>query len=191
MSRMANDRILFVPWPQATGAGFGSDADYNNYYKDQTHHERNWTVVYLDSPHPGGIIANMGTGWGTRLHITGHGAAGVPNITDPNDANPVSYQALVAALMTHGFKKYYTGTVVIDSCDSALGTPSFAKLVARELWNQGYKLTCAMGFKGSLQNGYVDLANGGIAGKFRHRIVTKADGTNVKSKDACERFFGP
>jgi len=187
---MANDRVLFIPWTQAIGAGFGSDADYNNYYKDQTHHQRTWSVVYLDSPHPNGAIANIGSGWGTRLHITGHGGPGLPHITDPADANPVTYQALVAALITHGFKKHYTGTVVIDSCDSALGAVPFAKLVARELWNQGYKLTCVMGFRGTLQNGYVDTADGGLGGKYRHRTVTKADGTMVKSSAASERFYG-
>src|SRR5271170_4312845 len=152
---MANDRVVFIPWTQAVGAGFGGDTDYNNYYSAQTHHQRTWTVVYLDSPHPNGVIANIGTGWGTRLHIAGHGAPGNPDIEAPAGGSPVSYQALVAALIAHGFKKYYTGTVVTDVCDSAIGAPTpFAKLVARELWNQGYKMMCVMGFRGSLQSGY-------------------------------------
>ena len=47
-----------------------------------------------------------------------------------------------------------------------------------------------MGFAGSLQEGYVSAADGGVAGKYRHRTVTKADGSVVKSKEAKERFWG-
>ncbi|WP_263350443.1 hypothetical protein [Acidicapsa acidisoli] len=191
---MANDRVYFIPWDQTTGSVLSSRCDvYNNYYKDQTHHKRNWTPVFYDDVHPGGVIANMGSGWGTRLVVAGHGAVNDGNIyATEAGANPLSYTNIVDRLVAHGLKKYYTGTIGCDVCHSAEGANPFAKRLAKELHNRGYKLTCVIGYKGSLYSGYDLAADSTLDGdhKYRHRTVETASGDRVKSKNAQERFYG-
>ena len=191
---MANDRVCFVPWNRADAPVFQAEIIKNNANRPNTHHKRAWTPVFFDDAHPNGVIANMGTGWGTRLHIFGHGGAGDPIISN-EDGQTLNEVGLVNRLVAHGFKKYYTGTVVVDVCQSALGKPGhppFAKLFARELWQRGYKLCCVMGFKGDLGAVYEDLnAYAGQDGhQHDHRVVDLPSGQTVKSKDAKERFFG-
>lgn len=187
---MANDRIVYIPWNQADAAAFAHGYNTHPTVLPGTHHKRDWTYVFLDGP--AGIIDALGFGTGKRLHLSGHGAMGDPNVYPPHGstAAPVSYQTVVAQLVALGLKKYYAGTIVCDVCYSSLGVVPFAKLLARELWTHGYKAACVMGFAGSLQEGYVSAADGGVAGKYRHRTVTKADGSVVKSKEAKERFWG-
>lgn len=187
---MANDRVYFVPWDHATGSVLSSRCDvYNNHgaIKDATHHERNWTPVFNDDPHNPGVISAMGGGFGTRLVVAGHGAVGDGNIyaSEAGD-HPLSFSEIADRLEAHGLKKYYTGTIGCDVCHSAEGAVPFAKALAKELRNRGYKLTCVLGYKGSLYSGYQDFAGH----KYRHRSVEMADGSRVKSKDAQERFYG-
>jgi hypothetical protein len=195
---MANDRVMYIPWNNDEIGEFNNSgmdeftygADYNNTQKPTSHHKRTWSVVYANSPAP--ALASLGIGWGTRLHLAGHGQIGDANVYPPHAstaAQPISYQQVVAAMMASGLKTHYIGTIVCDVCYSALGNPPFARLLARELWSHGYKATCVMGFKGSLQSAYVDNASGGVAGKYTHRVVDTAKGT-IKSKDAKVRFFG-
>jgi hypothetical protein len=185
---MSKGRVVFVPWTQAQGGGFGNDTDYNNHpgVKGGTHHKRDWSAVYLDSA--GRPLADVGAGIKRRIHVAGHGRIGDPNIYPPHGSGAASvpYGDVVAALIAQGLKKIYMGTVVCDVCFSALGDPPFAKLVARELWSHGYRLCPVMGHKGSLQPGYVD----DLGGKYRHRQVELTDGTTVKSSQAQQRFFG-
>ncbi|MFT5787760.1 MAG: hypothetical protein ACI9KK_003129 [Ascidiaceihabitans sp.] len=123
-----------------------------------------------------------------RVHIAGHGSTGNPNIHPPHGsaAAPVSYEEVAAGLSAKGLPKRLMGTIVCYVCLSALGSPSFAKLLAREMWSSGYKLCPVMGHKRSMQPGYVT----GLGRKYRHRQVTLSDGTAVKSSAAQERFFG-
>ncbi len=194
---MANNRIVFIPWNEGsigvfstTGVDeFAYGAVYNNAAKGTTHHQRDWSYVYLNSA--GTPLNDIGMGTGTRVHIAGHGRVGDPNIHPPggSGASTVSYQEVADGLAAKGLSKWYLGTIVCDVCYSAMGAPPFAKLLARALWKLGYKGTCVMGYKGSLQSGYVDGAGGGVNGKFTHRVVATTKGT-VKSKQAQERFVG-
>jgi hypothetical protein len=193
---VANDRVYFIPWDRVVGSVLSSRTDlYNNHATVQpgTHHKRNWTPVFNDDVHPGGVIANMGSGWGTRLIVAGHGAVNDANIySSEAGANALSYSNIVDRLVAHGLKKYYTGTIGCDVCHSAEGANPFAKRLAKELHNRGYKLTCVLGYKGSLYSSYQEEGDTGLAGdhKYRHRTVQLANGTRVKSKDASERFYG-
>jgi hypothetical protein len=191
---MANDRVYFIPWDRTIGSVLSSRTDlYNNQNKDQSHHQRNWTPVFYDDVHPGGVIANMGSGWGNRLIVAGHGAVNDGNIYATEAmAHPLSYSDIVDRLVAHGLKKYYTGTIGCDVCHSAEGANPFAKRLAKELHNRGYKLTCVLGYKGSLYSSYQPATDTGLAGdhKYTHRTVALADGSRVKSKNAQERFYG-
>ncbi len=194
---MADSRVVFIPWNEGSIGMFattGTDefaygATYNNLVKNNTHNKRDWSYVYLNSP--GTPLNDIGMGTGTRVHIAGHGSVGDPNIHPPggSGAAAVSYQEVADGLEAKGLSKWYLGTIVCDVCYSAMGNPPFAKLLARALWNLGYKGTCVMGYKGSLQSGYVNGASGGVNGKYTHRVVRTANGV-VKSKDAQERFVG-
>ena len=188
---MAQDRVAFIPWNTSQAGNFTKEYATNQNIGKLAHHKREWTVVYLDSP--GTPLADMGFGFGTRLHIAGHGDVGDPKLYADHGTGggTLSVAQVVDAMLLKGLKKHYIGTIVCDVCSSALGSPSFAKLLARELWNRGIKASCVLGYKGSLYAEYAKWADPNKkAGKYRHREVELPDGTGVKSSDAQERFFG-
>jgi hypothetical protein len=191
---MANDRVYFIPWDRTTGSTLSSRCDeYNNANKGLTHHQRNWTPVFNDDAHPNGTIESMGGGSGNRLVVAGHGAVNDPNIyASEAGASPLSYSDIADRLEAHGLKKYYFGTIGCDVCHSAEGANPFAKRLAKELRNRGYKMICVMGYKGSLYSGYSSQTDARLGGqhKYRHRTVQLADGSFEKTKDASERFYG-
>jgi hypothetical protein len=186
---MANDRVYFIPWNRTIGAVLSSRCDnYNNHatIKGGTHHERTWTPVFNDDANPG-VISNMGSGWGTRLVVAGHGDVNDPNIySSEARGNPLSYVDVVDRLVGQGLKKYYIGTIGCDVCHSAEGANPFAKLLAKELHKRGYSLTCVLGYKGALYSGYEEFDGH----QYRHRSVELSDGIRVKSSDAQVRFYG-
>ena len=191
---MANDRVYFIPWDRTVGSVLSSRCDeYNNANKDKTHHKRNWTPVFYDDTHPNGVISNMGAGSGTRLIVAGHGGVDDPQIyASESGDHLLGYKDIADRLVAHGLKKYYVGTIGCDVCHSAEGTNPFAKLLAKELRQRGYTLTCVMGYKGALYSGYSSKTDERLGGthKYRHRTVELADGTFQKTKDASERFYG-
>ena len=195
---MATDRVAFIPWNRAQAGNFIKEYEDNN--SGGTHNNRKWTIVCLDTP--GKPLADIGFGFGTRIHVAGHGSIGCKAIGADHGTNgaDVSVEDLVKAMFEQGLKKRYIGTIACDVCYSALGTPPFAKLLARELWNNGVKASCVLGYKGSLVSTYCDELEGSLGGnkkhKYQHRIVDieeDADGNptkSVKSKYAQTRFVG-
>lgn len=187
---MAKDRVVFVPWNQNQAGKFAGDGDWSNRQKDNTHHKRTWTSYFLDSA--GTPLAGVGFGFSSRIHVFGHGVPpGQDNTkTYPDGAGgtPVTVADLADMLVAKGLKKKYMGTLVCDICYSALGSPSFAKQLAREMFQRGY-LCPVMGYKGAIYPVYFrygEFANS----KYEHRMVEKLDGTKSKSSKAQERFFG-
>ena len=154
----------------------------------------------MDSP--GQPLKKVGFGFGTRIHVVGHGAIGDPTLgADHGTGAPdVTIPELVDKMFEKGLRKYYTGTVACDVCYSALGNPSFAKMLARELWSRGVKASCVLGYKGSLGSTYGDDLNTSLGGfgnhKYGHRVVDIEEDEHgdpvrsVKSKYAQQRFFG-
>ncbi|WP_149499292.1 hypothetical protein [Roseiconus lacunae] len=189
---MAQNRVAFIPWNENQAGNFKTEYEQNNAQKGASHHKRTWTMVYLDSP--GTPLAALGCGFGTRIHIAGHGDIGDPEIAADHGTGGAdrSYTEVVDMMIAKGLKKRYLGTIACDVCYSALGNPSFAKLMARELFSRGLKASCVLGYKGSLyatyDSFYADGSN--MGGKYSHRMVELDDGTEVKSKKAQERFFG-
>lgn len=195
---MSTDRVLFIPWNQSQAGSFAVEHTADDV--KGSHHKRKWTVVCLDTP--GKPLAKVGFGFGTRIHVVGHGAIGDPAIAADHGTGgaPVSCKQLVDAMFAQGLKKYYVGTIACDVCYSALGNPSFAKVLARELWSRGVKASCVLGYKGSLVSTYCDELNGALGGgkqhKYGHRIVDIEEDENgdpvksVKSKYAQTRFVG-
>lgn len=187
---MAKDRVVFVPWNDNQAGKFGTDGDWSNRQKDNTHHKRSWTTYFLNTA--GKPLADVGMGMSARIHIFGHGVPPGQDNTktypDVDTAAPVSVTELADMLVEKGLKKKYLGTIVCDICYSALGTPPFAKQLARELYKRGY--VCAvMGHQGAIFPVYFryDAVQNN---KYEHRIVEKLDGSMVKSKHAQERFWG-
>jgi hypothetical protein len=183
---MAQDRVVFLPWTDAQCAGMKAFYEENHTDRAQTHHKRKWTIITMDTP--GKPLEKLGLGVGTRLHVWGHGGVNDPTIEADDHSEEIDSAEVVKRMIAKGFKKHYLGTIVADSCYSALGATPFAKRLARELWSQGVKASCVLGYKGSLYIMYSDETKPG--GKYTHRGVELANGTEVKSKDAQERFFG-
>lgn len=199
--RFRNDRVLFVPWDRADAGTFATE--HTEEQRLGSHHEREWTSVCMDDP--GEPLKDVGLGFGTRIHVVGHGAIGDPEI-DPDHgvgAAPVGVDDLVQKMFQKGLRKYYVGTIACDVCYSALGDPSFAKMLARALWKAGVKASCVLGYKGPLYSTYRDRNAGstetskltGGTHKYRHRVVGIEDqhGNEIgyaKSKNMQERFFG-
>lgn len=183
---MATDRIVFVPWNESQAGNFKLETEHAHANRGKTHHKRKWKGIYLDTP--GKPLADVGMGVGVRIHIAGHGAIGDPEIAADHGTggDDRSYVEVADLLIAKGFSKLYIGTVVCDVCYSALGTPPFAKLLARELYGRGHKMTCVMGYKGSLYATY----GGKVGGVFKHRVVETDDGDLFKSSEMQERFFG-
>ena len=146
---LAQDRVVFVPWNQNQSGKFGTDGDWSNSLKDQTHHKRTWTTYYLDTA--GEPLKALGLGVAARLHIFAHGSDTDPTqcMPDTAGAGNVTPAALAEMIEDKGLPKRYMGTVVCDICYSALGSPSFAKRLARELDRRGYKCP-VMGHTGVL-----------------------------------------
>jgi hypothetical protein len=185
---MAQDRVVFVPWNQSQSGKFGTDGDWSNKQKANTHHKRNWTTYYLDTA--GTPLKQLGMGVGARLHIFAHGSPDDGSQCFPDVAGPASVTpAQLADLIEQkGLPKRYMGTVVCDICYSALGAPSFAKGLARQLFSRGY--VCAtMGHTGALYPVYFRYGEF-KTNEYEHRMVELLDGANVKSKYAQERFWG-
>lgn len=193
---MANDRVLFIPWNRNQAGTFAGE--HTEAQRQGSHHKRNWQVVCLDDP--GQPLRALGFGSGWRVHVVGHGAIGDPTI-DPDhgiNADPVHADDLADMLMAKGLRKHYLGTIACDVCHSALGDPCFAKVLARALWDRGFRATCVLGYKGSLFSTYRDRnANSretntltGKTHKYKHRVVEDAQGNIDKSKNLQERFFG-
>lgn len=191
---MAQDRVSFIPWPQAQCRAFEQDVLDAQAGRADTHHKRKWKAVFLDTP--GKPLKKLGVGSGARLHLVGHGEIGEPYIaadhgTGLPNRTPTE---IVDFMIAKGFSQTFLGTVVCDVCYSAIGDhrPPFAKLLARELFSRGFIGTAVLGYKGRL----VPFYQKGIVGKkFGHRVVaglTRDDGTYDyhKSSDAQERFFG-
>jgi len=189
---MSQDRVAFIPWNQAQAGAFKTEYERNNKKKGKSHHKRKWTMVYADSP--GTPLADVGFGFGTRIHIAGHGDVGDPDIAADHGTGGAdrNYKDVVAMMIAKGLKKRYIGSIVCDICDSALGNPCFAQLMARELWKQGFKVSCVIGYKGSLFATYDTFYADGsdMGGKYSHRMVETPDGDEVKSSKAQQRFFG-
>lgn len=190
---MAQDRIVFVPWNKAQSGKFGGDGDWSNRQASATHHKRKWTSYFLDSP--GKPLADLGIGGSARLHVFGHGVPPGQDNTktypDVSGANPVTVDELAGMIEDMGLKKYYMGTVVCDICYSALGSPPFAKQLARALYKRGYKVLSVMGFEGAIFPVYFRYGAQGFGGnKYEHRIVERLDGSFDKSSNAKERFWG-
>ncbi len=185
---MATNRVAFIPWNENQAGNFKTEYEDNHANRGQSHHKRKWSIVYLDSR--GSPLANVGFGFGNRIHIAGHGAIGDPEIAADHGTggNDLSYGDVVDLMFQKGLKKRYLGTIACDVCYSALGNPSFAKMLARELWSRGVKASCVLGYKGSLYAEYTDETKPG--GKYSHRGVELDDGSEVKSSKAQERFFG-
>ncbi|QDT60467.1 hypothetical protein SV7mr_29900 [Stieleria bergensis] len=186
---LRNDRVLFVPWNRNQAGSFATEHTEED--RQRSHHKRKWTVVCLDSP--GKPLAKVGVGIGTRIHVVGHGAIGDPEIAADHGTGGAdkSYQEVVDAMFAQGLKKRYIGTVACDICYSALGKPSFAKMLAKELFSRGVRASCVLGYKGPLYSTYDDFYADGsdMGGKYGHRMV-ELDGVEVKSRKAQERFFG-
>lgn len=183
---MAQDRVVFMPWTNTQCAGMKAWYERNHSDRAASHQKRKWTVVTMDTP--GTPLAEIGFGVGKRLHVWGHGGVGYPKIQSDDHSEEIDAAEVVDRMFAKGFKKHYLGTIVSDSCYSALGSPSFAKLLARELWTRGVKASCVLGYKGSLYTMYTDQTK--PSGKYTHRGVVLNDGTEVKSKHAQERFLG-
>ena len=185
---MAQDRVVFVPWNKAQSGKFGGDGDWSNSTKKESHHKREWTTYYLDTP--GKPLQSLGFGMGARLHVFAHGSDTDPTIAYPDvqGASQVTPAELAEMLKEKGLPKRYIGTVVCDICYSALGSPSFAKRLARELHSLGYA-TPVMGHTGALYPVYFRYAEYKDT-KYNHRMVELLDGSNVKSKEAQVRFWG-
>jgi hypothetical protein len=187
---MAKDRVVFVPWNQGQSGKFGTDGDWSNQQKDNTHHKRTWTTYFLDSA--GTPLASLGFGVSARLHVFGHGVPPGQDNTkmypDVQGAAPVAVSELADMLVAKGLKKHYMGTIVCDICYSALGTPPLAKQLAWAMYQRGYKCP-VMGHKGAIFPVY--FRYGAVQNNtYEHRIVEKLDGSLVKSKDAQTRFWG-
>lgn len=199
-------RVVFIPWNRGEADDFERDSGHNDSdgVRKTTHHKRTWVTVYLDDRHK--PLASIGLGAGVRLHIAGHGVAGVPTILpdfNPNSA-PKSSADVVDGLIRTGLKKRYLGTIACDVCYSAVGTatqPAFGQLLARELWNRGFLGAHVLGRTGRLVSRYdeqnTDLylqqnpAKYGTGGhKYSHRLVVDDELNYFKAKDAQIRFFG-
>lgn len=185
---MAQSRTLFIPWNRADSGTFASE--HTDEGRKGSHHKRKVRVVCKDSP--GTPLADVGAGFGTRIHVVGHGAIGDPELgADHGTGAPdVGIEELVDMMFEKGLKKYYVGTIACDVCYSALGNPSYAKMLARELYRRGLKASCVLGYKGPLISTYEDVGS-----KYGHRLVLDEDDSgNVvgywKSKDMQERFWG-
>jgi hypothetical protein len=189
---LRNDRVLFIPWNLSQAGSFAAEHDAAD--RAGSHHKRKWTVVCRDTP--GKPLADVGFGFGTRIHVVGHGAIGDPSIAADHGTGgaDVSCEELVELMFQQGLKKRYVGTFACDVCYSALGNPSFAQVLARVLWQKGVKASCVLGYKGSLVSTYCDEL--GSKHKYGHRIVDVEEDENgdpirsVKSKYAQSRFFG-
>lgn len=185
---MAQGRTWFIPWNESQAGAFTAEATAG---LSGSHHKRKVSIVYEDSP--GTPLAKIGIGFGTRVHIAGHGSIGGTTIACDHGQSGAdrSAQDLVDMMAARGLKKHYVGTIVTDVCYSALGNPCFAKQLARALYAAGYKATCVMGFKGPLGAAY----GSELGGKYTHRVVDIEDASGnvidtVKSKHAKERFWG-
>lgn len=188
---MSTDRVLFIPWNRSHAGSFATEHDEAD--RKGSHHKRKWTTVCLDTP--GQPLAKVGFGFGVRIHVVGHGAIGDASIAADHGTGggDVTCTDLVDMMFAQGLKKRYVGTIACDVCYSALGAPSFAQVLARELWSRGVKASCVLGYKGSLVSTYCDELSGH---KYGHRIVDVEEDENgdpirsVKSKYAQRRFFG-
>lgn len=195
---MSTDRILFIPWNRSQAGSFVTEHDEDD--RKGSHHKRKWTTVCRDTP--GKPLAQVGFGFGVRIHVVGHGAIGVASVDADHGTGggSVACADLVEMMFEQGLKKRYVGTIACDVCYSALGSPSFAQVLARELWSKGVKASCVLGYKGSLVSTYCDELTGALGGygkhKYGHRIVDIEEDENgdpvrsVKSKYAQKRFFG-
>ncbi|MEM9061075.1 MAG: hypothetical protein AAGD13_11500 [Pseudomonadota bacterium] len=185
---MAQNRVAFIPWNEAQAGNFKTEYEDNHANRASSHHKRKWKIVYYDSP--GNPLADVGFGFGTRIVIAGHGDIGDPAIAADHGTGGIdlSYTDVVDRMFEKGLKKRYIGTIGCDICYSAIGNPSFAQLMARELWSRGLKASCVLGYKGSLYAEYTGETKPG--GKYTHRGVELDDGTEVKSSKAQKRFFG-
>lgn len=128
--KLYQDWTLFIPFPRSQAGDFATEHDTDD---EDTHHNRTWTVICADDA--GTPLADIGSGTGTRLHVVGHGAIGDPKIAADHGTGggEVSTDEIVEMLENKGLKKHYLGTVACDVCYSALGKPSFAKMLARSL----------------------------------------------------------
>lgn len=194
---MATNRVAFIPWNEAQAGNFKTEYEDSHADRRYTHHKRKWKIVYYDSP--GKPLASVGFGFGTRIVIAGHGDIGDPELGADHGTGgqDLSYTDVVDRMFEKGLKKHYLGTIGCDVCYSALGDPSFAQLMARELWSRGVKASCVLGYKGSLGAQYDDELDGDKIGgrKYLHRVVDleDADGNvtgTVKSSKMQKRFYG-
>ncbi|MCS7469538.1 hypothetical protein NZK35_23035 [Stieleria sp. ICT_E10.1] len=194
---MATSRTLFIPWDRAQSGTFASehsDADHSD--KGSAHRKRKVTVICRDTP--GKPLAKIGAGIGTRIHVVGHGAIGDPELGADHGtgAADVGIEELVDMMFEKGLKKYYLGTVACDVCYSAIGSPSYAKMLARELYKRGLKASCVLGYKGPLISTYHPASQQMLGGsKYTHRMVYEMDENDNrvavhKSSKMQERFFG-
>lgn len=186
---MAQSRTIFIPWNRADAGSFATEHTEAN--RKASHHKRKFKVICADTP--GTPLADVGAGFGTRIHVVGHGAIGDPELgaDHGSGASDVHITDLVDMMFEKGLKKYYIGTIACDVCYSALGDPSFAKMLARELYGRGLKASCVLGYKGPLGSTYGDE----LGGKYHHRVVDVEDANGnvidtVKSKTMQERFWG-
>lgn len=195
---MATDRVAFIPWNRSQAGRFIQE--YEDNVGGRVHHKRRWSIVCLDTP--GKPLADVGFGFGTRIHIAGHGSIGWGSIAADHGTGGANLTVaeVVERMFDQGLKKYYLGTIACDVCYSALGNPPFAKLLARELWSKGVKASCVLGYKGSMVATYTNELEGALGGnknhKYKHRIVDIEEDEHgnptksVKSKYAQARFVG-
>lgn len=190
---LRNDRVLFIPWNRDQSGSFSTEHDEDD--RLSSHHKRKWKVICMDTP--GKPLGDVGFGFGTRIHVVGHGSPGNPSLSADHGTGgaSVSYTDLVDKMFEKGLKKYYIGTVACDVCSSALGDPCFAQLLARELWKRGVKASCVLGYKGTLFSVHNTYDGDGKKHKYKHRTVEIKDEdgdmiSDLKSRDAQERFFG-
>ena len=187
---MATDRLAFIPWNESQAGNFKKEYEINQADRGKSHHKRKWSIVYLDSP--GTPLGDIGFGFGTRICVAGHGNIGWDSIAADHGTGGAnrSYTDVVDLMFQKGLKKRYVGTVACDVCYSALGSPPFAKLLARELWSRGVKASCVLGYKASMYAQYYNWSGG----KYTHRVVDSQDkdgnAIKVKTKDMQERFYG-
>ena len=191
---MSNSRIMFIPWKKGTLGNwyktgmdeFARDVDINQKYKEFTHHKFDWTSVYLDAI--GQPFKTIGCEKNTTICIVGHGNIGDPSICAPDSKTTVYLPGtspppevgcieIVEGLINLGLSKKYNGKIACDSCYSALGTsvaPPFARLMADELWRQGFEAVCVVGYKGALYGRYQDTnSNGAFLNQMILNAITK------------------
>ena len=173
-----SDKVYFMPYdpnhpsflPAQFEYGSAGGSDMNKLMKDVDHEESKGNVAIPVWYQPGRRSAFMMSLDRESVYVRGHGMAGFRSIEGGRGGERINYVTLSDRLIESGLPKSFSGKIKLFNCHSAesglvgsdpecVGHP-FARLVADEMYQRGYRACTFYGYVGRIDSFVKDGSNG-------------------------------